>query len=134
MGECGGVIGGFEFGKGLSHSRKPELAQLVERRMGKQDHLPNGNNEVRGYWGGGAAHRWWVAVAGFGDRACCRGSSALSRKSACRSRSPAWRQPRGDRHQMTAPAAQCRGRRGSLAQDGVGAPGSARIKRQWLGH
>ena len=40
MGERGGLTGGFEFGKGLSYSRKPELAQLVEPRMGKQGHLP----------------------------------------------------------------------------------------------
>jgi hypothetical protein len=39
MGKRGGVTGGFEFDKGLSHSRKPELAQLIKRRMGKQDHL-----------------------------------------------------------------------------------------------
>jgi hypothetical protein len=35
--EGGGLTRGFEFGKGLSHSRKPELAQLVECRMGQQD-------------------------------------------------------------------------------------------------
>ena len=39
MAECGGLTGGFEFGKSLSHTRKPELAQLVKRRMGQQDHL-----------------------------------------------------------------------------------------------
>src|SRR5207302_8277610 len=37
MAECGSLTRGFEFGKGLSHSRKPELAQLVKRRMGQQD-------------------------------------------------------------------------------------------------
>src|SRR5215831_19805572 len=39
MAECASLTGGFEFGKGLSHTRKPELAQLVKRRMSKQDHL-----------------------------------------------------------------------------------------------
>src|SRR5215831_2806856 len=68
MAEIGSFAGGVEFGKGLSHSRKPELAQLVECRMGQQDHLLSGSSEVRGYWGGAAARRLPVAVAGLGDR------------------------------------------------------------------
>jgi hypothetical protein len=35
-GNGGGLTRGFEFGKRLSHSRKPELAQLVKCRMGQQ--------------------------------------------------------------------------------------------------
>src|ERR1700740_2087330 len=37
MAECGSFARRLEFGKGLSHSRKPELAQLVKRRMDQQD-------------------------------------------------------------------------------------------------
>jgi hypothetical protein len=35
--ESGGLTRSFEFGKGLSHSGKPELAQLAECRMDQQD-------------------------------------------------------------------------------------------------
>jgi len=40
MAEIGSFAGGLEFDKGLSHSRKPELAQLVECRMGQQESSP----------------------------------------------------------------------------------------------
>src|SRR5438874_8332767 len=50
--------------------------------MGKHCILLSGSSAVRGYWDGGSAHHWWVAVAQPGDRACCRGSSAPSRRSA----------------------------------------------------
>src|SRR5215813_4468609 len=46
--ECASLTGGFEFDKGLSHSRKPELAQLVEGWMVQQYHLLSGSSAVRG--------------------------------------------------------------------------------------
>ena len=35
--ECGGFAGGFQFGEGPSHTRKPELVQLVKCRMGQHE-------------------------------------------------------------------------------------------------
>jgi hypothetical protein len=40
--------------------------------------LLSGSSEVRGYWGGGSAQHWRPAVAGLGDRACCRRTSRPS--------------------------------------------------------
>src|SRR6516162_10982130 len=91
MSERGGFVGGFELGKRLGHAGQAKLAQLVEHWMGKHCILLSGSSVVRGYWGGGSARHWRAAVAQSGDRACCRGWSAPSRRSACRSRSPAWR-------------------------------------------
>src|SRR6266513_5802663 len=85
MSEGGGFVGSFELGKRLGHAGQAQLAQLVEHWMGKHSILLSGSSAVRGYWGEGSARHWRAAVAPPGDRACCRGSSAPSRRSACRS-------------------------------------------------
>jgi hypothetical protein len=81
MGERGGFVGSFELGKGLGHAGQAKLAQLAEHWMGKHCILLSGSSAVRECWGGGLARHRRATNAPFGDRACCRGSMAPSRRS-----------------------------------------------------
>ena len=101
-----------------------ELGELIKHRMGQHwSILLDGLMVVAGSSDVGVEHRnacRLAAAARPGDRACCRGSSAPSRRSACRSRrariaAASTRSAPG----TGAPGARCQGRSGSPARDAV---------------